>query len=36
MKLKEKEDHGVDVSELLRRGTNTHRRKYGDKVRSRD
>jgi len=37
MKLKLKENQSVDVSDLLRRGNkNTHRRKYGDKVWSRD
>ena len=35
MKLKKKEDHSVGVSALLRRGTK-YRRKYGDKVWSRD
>jgi hypothetical protein len=35
MMLKKKEDQSVDVSVLLRR-ENTHGRKYGDKVWSRD
>jgi hypothetical protein len=37
MKLKKKEDQSVGASVLLRRGNkNTQRRKYGDKVWSRD
>ena len=38
MKLKKKEDQSVDVSVLLRRGNKIlkDRRKYGDKVWSRD
>jgi len=37
MKLKKKEDQNVDASDLLKRGhKNTHWRKYGDKVWSRD
>jgi hypothetical protein len=35
-KAKKKEDQSVDASVLLRRGNNTHRRKYGDKVWRRD
>jgi hypothetical protein len=37
MKSKKKEDQNVDASMLFRRGNKiTHRRKYGDKVWSRD
>ena len=32
VKLKEKEDQSVDALVLLRRGQDTHWRKYGDKV----
>jgi hypothetical protein len=32
MKLKKEEDQSVDASVILRRGENTHSRKYGDKV----
>ena len=35
MKLKKKEDQNVDASVLLRK-VNTHRRKYGDNMWSRD
>jgi hypothetical protein len=36
MKLKKKENQSLDASVLLRRGVNTQRRKYGDKVFCRD
>jgi hypothetical protein len=36
MKLKKKEDQSMDASVLLRRGENTQRMKYRDKVWSRD
>lgn len=37
MKPKKKEDKRADASELLRRGAqNTHKRKYADKVWSKD
>jgi hypothetical protein len=36
MKLKKKEDQSVGASVLLRKGSNTHRNTYGDKVQSRD
>jgi hypothetical protein len=37
MKLKKKEDLSMNVSTILRReNKNTHRRKYGNKVWSRD
>jgi hypothetical protein len=36
MKLKKKKNQSVDASVLRRGGQNTHRRKYGDKVWSRD
>jgi hypothetical protein len=36
MKLKKKEGQSVNVLVLLRRGNKNHRRKYGDKVWSRD
>ena len=32
MKLKEKEDQSVDSLVLLRKGQDSHQRKYGDKV----
>jgi hypothetical protein len=32
MKLKKKEDQSVGASVLLKKGKNTHRRKYRDKV----